>query len=75
MLAEVVQLLWDNQQKSSLWLRADAYGRSGEFRRHWIQDHLTVLEAIKQRKTDLAKASMQRHLENTWQSLLDAGQD
>jgi GntR family transcriptional regulator, uxu operon transcriptional repressor len=75
MLAEVVHLLWDNQQKSSLWLRADAYARSGEFRQRWIQDHLTVLEAIRQRKADLAKASMQRHLENTWQSLLDAGQD
>lgn len=75
MLAQVVHLLWDNQQKSSLWRRADDYARSGEFRQFWIQDHLTVLDAIRQRKTELAKGSMLRHLENTWQSLLDAGQD
>jgi DNA-binding FadR family transcriptional regulator len=75
MLARIVELLWDNQQKSSLWLRADGYSRSAEFRESWIIDHLDVLEAIRQRKADAARAAMAQHLDHTWRALLAAGPD
>lgn len=74
MLARIVDLLWDNQQKSHLWLRADNYSRSAEFREFWIDDHLTVFNAIRQRKPDAARTAMAQHLDHTWQSLLAAGQ-
>ena len=74
MLARIVDMLWDNQQKSHLWLRADTYSRSAEFREFWIDDHLNVLNAIRQGKPDAARVAMAQHLDHTWQALLAAGQ-
>lgn len=74
MLAKIVYLLWDDQQRSELWLRADAYGRTKQFRHMWIEDHLAVMEAIRQGEPELARAAMRRHLDNTRRCLLEAGQ-
>lgn len=75
MLFKLVELLWDDQQQSRLWLQADTYARSADCRKFWIEEHRAVLDAIRQGKAHLAKAAMLQHLESTWQSLLDAGQN
>lgn len=72
-LAELVELLWERQQKSRMWLRADAHGRTPEIRPTWVADHLAVLDALKRRDARAAKRAMAHHLERVWQILLEAG--
>ncbi|MBN9073147.1 MAG: FadR family transcriptional regulator [Rhizobiales bacterium] len=74
MLRHIVELLWDQQQRSELWLRADAYGRTKPFRHVWIEDHSAVMEAIRRQDPDLARRAMRCHLANTRRCLLEAGQ-
>lgn len=72
-LAELVELLWERQQKSRMWLRADPHGRTPEIRPSWVADHLAVLDALKRRDARAAKRAMAHHLERVWQVLLEAG--
>ncbi|TJW41891.1 MAG: FadR family transcriptional regulator [Mesorhizobium sp.] len=72
-LMELIEVLWSTQQKSRMWLRADEYGRTKEIRPLWVEDHLAVLSAIKERDPKAARAAMTDHLRHIWQILLDAG--
>jgi GntR family uxuAB operon transcriptional repressor len=73
MLTELVELLWDRQQKSEMWLKADSHGRTPELRPSWVADHLAVFGALERRDGKSARDAMTHHLGRVWEIFLEAG--
>ncbi|MCV2402290.1 FCD domain-containing protein [Marinomonas sp. C2222] len=69
-LIDLVENLWTRRENSPMWKQLHTHITDPSYRKQWLVDHENILLAIQQKKPDLARQSMWRHLENVKDSLL-----
>jgi DNA-binding FadR family transcriptional regulator len=70
-LLGLLQRIWQDMT-GPMWQSLQKHIRSPILRLHWIDDHETVLEALRSGNGDQARAAMRRHIENVIDAL-DSG--
>lgn len=70
-LVAQVEDLWVKRETSPMWARLHDRIFDFGYRATWLDDHARILEALRHRDADAARAAMWAHLENVRQTLLD----
>jgi GntR family uxuAB operon transcriptional repressor len=69
-LVDLVENLWEQREKSSMWKQLHSHITDQNYRKKWLIDHENILLAIQQKKPDAARLAMWQHLENVKDTLL-----
>jgi GntR family uxuAB operon transcriptional repressor len=70
MLVTVVDVVWGNQIRSTIWDEIHSQIHHRDFRAMWLEDHERIYDALKARNPASARAEMARHLRNARKVLL-----
>jgi GntR family uxuAB operon transcriptional repressor len=69
-LVDLVENLWERRENSPMWKQLHSHITDQAYRKKWLIDHENILLAIQQKKPDIARMAMWRHLENVKDTLM-----
>lgn len=69
-LVDLVETLWERRENSLMWKQLHSHIIDQAYRKKWLIDHENILLAIQQKKPDVARMAMWRHLENVKDTLM-----
>ncbi|MBU1293180.1 MAG: FCD domain-containing protein [Gammaproteobacteria bacterium] len=69
-LVDLVENLWERRENSPMWKQLHSHITDQAYRKKWLVDHENILLAIQQKKPDIARMAMWRHLENVKDTLM-----
>ncbi len=69
-LEDMLRELWQRRQQSPMWRKLHTHVVNKDYRRHWLEDHHKILQALQCKDSFAASQAMWQHLENVKETLL-----